>query len=336
MKSIEIIKKAVTNTFTLLIFISATQFNAICDETKSYLQPPGSYSIEVKNGPVSIPFDFYGMNLMIKGKLNGKEIKMLIDNGVIWKDLWFYNSALFKNLGIPLTGDITVTGAGEGDGFSSYSASNLAVTLGGIKFSQQNAVVTSENQGIANMFKGVDGQICGTLFNHFVVAFDFDKRKIFLTRPEDFTYTGKGIKLNLSDNGSGSFSIPIELTLTNGKTIKEQLFIDLGGIYPVSLVIDKKKGIEKPAAAKRIKDIYGASGPIHAYQAELKSVKLGKYILNNVQATYVESEKGDFTNITVGLPLLMNFNLVFDYFSENIYLEPNQNFNKPLPRSKND
>lgn len=298
---------------------------------KKYLQPPGICNINKKSrSKLTIPFDMYGMNVMINGKLNGKNVKLLIDNGVMWNDLWFYNSKLFEKIKIPLSGDVDIDGAGEGDGIQSYYATNLSLKIGNIQFLNQNAIVTPESQGIAKMFKGVDGQICGTLFNHFTVQFNFQRKIITLIKPESFKYSGNGIKIKMTDNGIGSFSIPVKLVFSNGKTVKENLFIDLGGIYPVSLAINKLKGIEKPQT-KKVYLAHGASGPIYGYKSKLKAIHLGNCCLKSVETTFIESKNGgDHTNMTIGLPLLMNFKVTFDYFNRIIYLEPYKNMMRSI------
>jgi len=54
----------------------------------SELSPaPSYYQVEGLNEIVSIPFQFFGLNIMNEAVVNNKPVKILIDNGVIWDEL---------------------------------------------------------------------------------------------------------------------------------------------------------------------------------------------------------------------------------------------------------
>ena len=291
--------------------------------------PPGTYIIKENRNTVSFPFEFYGMNLMVQARMNDIPIHMLIDNGVLWDELLFYGSPQVDSLGMQKNGEVLVVGAGEDEGVQSNTASNVSIAFGDVSFSGQNAVITPKEQGFADYFPGVAGQVCGAFFKHFMVDFNFDTQMLTLHQPDHFSYHGKGNFVPMIRDSSGSYSIPVQLKVNNKPAFDYRLFIDLGGIYPVSMVVGDRIEIEKPAGEKTLLG-YGASGAIHGYHGILESLKIGGYELKDVASVMVESaEGGDHTNTTVGLPILMRFNLVFDYFNERLYLEPNSHFNDP-------
>ena len=291
--------------------------------------PPGFYIADVLKNEYIIPFEFYDMNLMVDAKMNGMNIKMLIDNGVMWDKLWFYGSDITDSLGIQKDGYTLVIGAGEGDGVNSNNAYGLSIAFGEILFKDQDALVTSKESGFFNYFPGIAGQVCGAFFKHFVVEIDFDRRVVVLHRKETFEYVGNGIQIKMTRNAEGSYSIPMHLKMKGKESIDHDIFIDLGGIDPVALPINEKLGFDRPNTEK----IYlgtGASGEIYGYNGSIEYLNIAGYEMMNVPAIFEESDnKGNYINTTIGLPLLMKFNLVFDYFNETLYLEPNMNFNEP-------
>ncbi len=290
---------------------------------------PGTYSIRNDRDKIILPFEFYGMNLMVKAKMNGININMLIDNGVMWDELLFYGSPQVDSLGMNYEGNVLVEGAGEGEGIDSFTASNVSLSFGDITFNGQVAVITPKEQGFADFFPGIAGQVCGAFFKHFIVEFNFDTQMMILHKPQNFKYEGKGNFVKMTRDSSGAYSIPVQIKQKDKQTIAYNLFIDLGGIYPVSLVINKKQGFDKPDSEKILLG-YGASGEINGYKGILEQLRIANYELNEVMAVYTESsEESDHTNTTIGLPLLMRFNLVFDYFNEKVYLEPNRHFDEP-------
>ncbi len=292
--------------------------------------PPGGYTILGDERPIVVPFEFYGMNLMVDAEMGGRPIRMLIDNGVMWDELWFYTSDLTDSLGVEYEQDLTVTGAGEGDGLDSMSASDIAIRFGDVEFTGQPAIITPEEQGIAAMFPGMAGQLCGCFFKHFVTEFDFDEQVVRLHEPADYVYDGEGIALPMTRDDVGSYSIPVTLEVEPDRPIETELFIDLGGIHVVHLVIDEDGGIPRPDS-ERVLLGYGASGPIHGYKGRVAAVTLGGYTLADAPAVFTEApEGGGNTDMLVGLPAFRRFTVIFDYFRERLYLEPNGQFGEPF------
>lgn len=301
------------------------QLAADSTEMTGDIIPPGRYSAAQFRNYYELPLEFYGMNLMVNAVMNGKKIKMLIDNGVLWDELLFYGSPLVDSLNIKQDGKILVTGAGEGDGVSSGTASNLSIDFGELHFTGQKAVITSKESGFAEYFPGIAGQVCGAFFKHFIVEFNFDDNLLKLHRVKGYVYKGWGNFVEMIKDSSGAYKIPVTLKL-NGKQRKCFLFIDLGGIYQLSLPVGGEYGFDKPSSPK----IYlgeGASGAINGYRGSVENLRIAGFNVRDVRAVFVEAPKGgNHTNTTIGLALLKKFNLVFDYFHRKLYLEPNSHF----------
>ena len=100
---------------------------------------------------------------MVDASMNDTDIKMLIDNGVMWDELLFYGSDHVDGLGMKYEGEVRVVGAGDdrSKGTDSYTASNVSISFGDITFHDQSAVITPKDSGWADFFPGVAGQVCG-------------------------------------------------------------------------------------------------------------------------------------------------------------------------------
>jgi len=249
---------------------------------------------------------------------------------VMWDQLLFFGSTLVDSLGMNYEGEALVKGAGEGDGAQSYSASGVTISFEGITFYDQEAIITSKESGFAEWWPGVAGQVCGAFFKHFVVEFNFDKNIMTLHKPETFKYKGHGRALKMTRDSTGSYSVPVILNQDGNREISTALFIDIGGEVPIHMAINEESGIRKPEGAVKKRLGYGASGEVNGYEGSFNSVKLAGYELKNLEAKFTEGNS-DNTTCTIGLPLLMRFNVVFDYFSELMYIEPNEHLNLPVP-----
>ncbi len=313
--------------FFICLFLLNTWAVAVAQQESDRSQ---NYTLLGHKAHPEIPFEFNGMNLMVKARLNGIKVKLQIDNGVMWDEAWFYGNDQVDSLGFVYEEDVTIEGAGEGEGIESKTANCPDIYFDDIVFHHQRALVSPKEQGFASFFPGVAGQICGTLFRNFIVEFDFDRQVITLYDPNDFTFNDDGSALKMSRDTSGSYSIPVSVKVGD-KKVSMDIFIDLGGIYPLSLVLNDD--IKLNGEAEETVLGYGASGEIRGYKAGVDQLSLGKYKLKDVPAVFIEDESGgDFTNMTIGLPSLMKFKLVFDYFHDVLYISPNQNFNKDFDK----
>jgi len=292
---------------------------------------PGSYKI-LKNddGSIKIPFIMHNGKPLMELEINGKKAFLMIDNGVLWDQVWLFGSPLVEELQLKPVGERIVGGAGEGDPTRSYTSDNLTLKFKDIIFFEQPALVSPPAAGFSRMFPGTDGQLCNTFFKHFIVEFDFIKNEIILHNPKQFNYTGNGCVLDMYANKSGTYSISFTFTELNGKTHNDKVNIDFGGIYPVKILLNNKHSIQLPLEVKEISS-YGALGKSSEYSGKIKSMTIGKYTFENPTAIFgdVKTSRNQSGNLgDIGLPLFMKFNIIFDYFNNKLYIEPNKNFDK--------
>jgi len=155
------------------------------------LTPPGECKILSNKDAIIIPFEFFGMNPLVHAKINGKNVKLLIDNGRLWDETWFYNGEV-DSLNLQYTDKEAgfVTGAGEDGGSEIREGNKVDIAFEDIVFEKQPTLISVPEAGYDKFFPGVNGQISSMLFKHFVVKFDFDKNIIVLTKPENYKYSG--------------------------------------------------------------------------------------------------------------------------------------------------
>lgn len=278
----------------------------------------GSYSVKGNQYPLEIPFDYYGMNIMIQAEMNDIKINLLVDNGVLWDELWFYGNEQTDSLGFIHSDSIDIYGAGEGGAVESLYVTCPPLHFDQITFYNQPAILSPPQQGFYKMFPGMAGQICGSFFRNFVTELDFNSNKIRLHQNVASVPLNEYKSLKMIKDESGAYSIPIIIN-TGDKSIDTQLFIDLGGIYPLSLVFNKN--FAENISGNREVLAHGASGPIYGYHGKIKEIILAGVSIKDVDAIFTEDDTGgDHTNLTIGLPIFQQFNIVFDYQNEFLYV----------------
>ena len=324
--------------FTMLLFVGFVlnaQTKEEIVETKS--KGPGTYKIlKETNEPIRIPFTMHNGKPILDVEINGKKAILMIDNGILWDQIWLFGSPLVEELQLKPFEKSSIGGAGEGDPTSAYTSSNITLKFKDIIFYEQPVLVSPPAAGFNKMFPGAGGQLCNTFFKHFIVEFDFINNEIILHQPEQFKYTGEGSVLDLTLNESGTHAVPFSLTMLNGKVFNDKADVDFGGIHELSIALNNKNNIQIPAKAERI-DSYGAQGLAPEYKGKIQSMTFGKYKFDEPTVFFGDEETSRIHpgNLGVlGLPLFMKFNIIFDYINNKLYITPNSKFDGLLNESK--
>ncbi len=289
---------------------------------------PGTYEILIdEKDTIRIPFKMHNGKPLMELEINDKKATMMIDNGVLWEQIWLFGSPLVEELQLKPTGTATIGGSGEGDPTQAYISRNLSLKFDDIIFHEQPVLVSPPAAGFSAMFPGADGQLCNTFFKHFIVEFDFINNEIILHSPEQFKHSGNDCLLNMSSDEIGTYSVPFALETLDGKVYNDRVDIDFGGSSALKIALNTKHAINLPSDAKKTHS-YGAQGKIPEYKGKIKSMTIGDYKFDNLTVRFEDEETNNLG--VIGLPLFMKFNIIFDYFNNKIYLKSNDNFNKPF------
>jgi len=320
-----------TTILNLLIF-ALTYSNSMAQEGLS--EGPGTYKILTnEKGPIRIPFKMHKGKPLLKVEINGKVGALMIDNGILWDEVWLFGSPIINQLDLKPENEGSIGGAGEGDPSSAFFATtNLTIKFDDIIFYEQPVIVSPPAAGFASMFPGTDGQVCNMLFKHFIVEFDFIDNYVILHKPEEFKAYKNGCAVSMSLNKSGTYAVPYSFTTLDGKKYKGKTDIDFGGIYEFKVALNNGMNIQVPDNAEEVLG-RGAQGKITGYKGEIKNMTLGSYRFDRPSVAFGDEGTSRIhpENLgVIGLPMFMKFKIAFDYFNNKIYLEPNSNFDGVL------
>lgn len=293
--------------------------------------PPGSYQITSGAEFVTIPFELFRSDIRMRVTINGRDCHFLVDNGNLWGELLFFGSPRIDSLGLDITG-VTVLGdtAAENPILADV-AEDITIGFGDLVFNGQTGIITRYIPGLPNPWEGADGQISAAFFKNFVVAVNFDESRLTLTPPDRFRYRGKGQAVPLHPGPLDSRTVTAQVAVTDDSVVDLELLVDLGGIYPLYLLVGGDSPISLPADAEEA--VLGVGfGADRGYLGRISRLTIGGYTLENVPTAFKTAGEGAsvFGDTMLGMPLLQRFNLVFDYFRGRLYLEPNRSFNDPF------
>ncbi|MBN2281838.1 MAG: hypothetical protein JXQ65_14745 [Candidatus Marinimicrobia bacterium] len=313
-----------------LFILSLIILQSLTIKGETNLTGPGSYKILSENKqPIKIPFKMADGKPALDCIINGKPAKLMIDNGILWDEVWLFGSPLVDELNLKpeVTGQIG--GAGEGDPTEAYISEPISLKFDDIIFYEQPVIISPSAVGFTDMFPKVDGQLCNTFFKHFLVEFDFIDNYVILHKPEDFKFDKNGCVLEMNETPSETHSVPFSFTMLDGKKYDGQVDIDFGGIYPFKIALNNELNIQLPDDVEPINNVFGAQGKISQWKGQIKSMTFGKYLYKNPTVMYGNRESSRIhpENLGVlGLPLFMDFDITFDYINGKLYLLPNKNY----------
>jgi len=299
------------------------------DNIDSLLGPaPGTYRILSDDGTIRVSFELFRGDIRFACEVNGRPVKMLIDNGFLWDPLLFFGSPTVDSLGLEYDGEAEVSGGGDGDAVQSKTASGITVSFPDVEFYEQTAIITPYSSGHSRIWWGAEGQLSATFLKHFVVEFDFDEMVMTLIRPDEFVYRGGGAELSIKHLMNNSWAIPATVKFADGKAMQLDLAMDLGLGDALHFVAGGPVGIRIPEEAVEASLGYGVQGEIRGAFARVRRVTIGDYEFDDVLAGFVaEDYQGStFHEATIGMELLSRFNFIYDYPHGRMYIEPNETF----------
>jgi len=162
------VNKLIGLSILLVVTLAGAQVKE-CRDTRTSAGP-GHFQIfsAIKN-PIKIPFKMHHGKPLMELEINDQPATLMIDNGVLWDEVWLFGSPLVGALQLKSIAESTIEGAGESDPTQAYTSQNLTLKFSPIIFYEQPVLVSPPAAGFAKMFPGVDGQLCNTFFKHFIV-----------------------------------------------------------------------------------------------------------------------------------------------------------------------
>lgn len=318
----------------MALCVMLTTVPAFGEDGDSLLTPaPGGYRILSPDSVISFPFEVFQGDIFFRGGINGREVRLLLDDGFMWDQLLFWGSPLVDSLGLTYDGDVSIGETDEPGAISSRTASNITLKFPGVEFFDQTAVVAPYSSGVSTMWSGSEGQVSCTFFKHFVVDINFDSMKITLIPPDKFAYRGSGAEIPWRPMGFGPWSIPITLDLADGRRETLEAMMDLGYNDQLQIASDREHHILPPEHTQPISMGFN----IHRQETRgligrVAKVSIGGYDVEDVLAGFIVPEDGDnaYHEVMIGLGLLSRFNLIFDYSRRRMFVEPNHTWGDPF------
>ena len=296
--------------------------------------PPGRFAIRPAADSIRLPFEMFRGEIRLIGRLDGKEVRLLIDNGALWDELLFFGSPKVDALNLKREGEARMGGAGSGAVVTADVAQGIDLSFEGLDgrmldLFDQTGIITPYDADRPNPWEGSEGQVSAAFFKRFVVQLDFDAGILTLFLPEAFDATDRGVELPMSPKvDSGSWTVPAAITLHDGRRLELDTSMDLGWDDPVAINSGGPHAIEVPDGLAKTMLGIGAQGEIYGYHGTVVAVEIGGSRFHDVPATYSTVEDGGskVDEVMIGLGIFSRFHVCFDYPGHRLLLKPNRKF----------
>jgi len=149
--------------------------------------------------------------------------------------------------------------------------------------------------------------------------------------------TSDYVKISMKKERNRLF-VPATVQINDSVTIQDYLLLDIGSGSSIEITSTTADKYKLSSIINNKIPYYtkygGVSGHSSSYDFRASSIKIGNYKLNNVTMSYSEDKNGalshdDYAGL-LGNEILERFDVIIDFMNEDLYLKPNQNYNKPF------
>jgi hypothetical protein len=229
----------------------------------------------------------------------------------------------------------TLIGSDLSREFYAYLVSGINLKAGAVLAKNRSILVLEEDYLRFEDYTGVEihGILGADFFRRFVVQIDYRKQVISLYDPRGYEKPQKGFTtVDATFRKSKPYVFP-DVALRQGDTSRLKLLLDTGAALPLLINIDSDPGLVLPEQVIPSNLGAGLGGFLRGYKGKVSGLTLPPYHFSSVVTNYQEIQLGiiDSTNLDqrngiLGNEILRRFTVVLDYVREEVYLEPNKNY----------
>jgi hypothetical protein len=299
---------------------------------------PGSHPAKVqvrsRDGRVTFPFTLVNNHVILRAVVEGKAVDLVLDTGMPMDGLMLYRTGPVAAMKLAYAKGVQarIGGVGrDGGAVDAEVASGLTIDIGDLRLKDARAIVTPPIPAMASYHDGVIG---ATVFNNFVVAIDYDARRITLHDPKTWKPAQEATTVSFTLDHNAPI-LEVGVLNSEGRRTPATVVVDLGAGHPISLNLGAVEGLIAPAGAIRAIVGLGVGGRLPGRVGRIAGLEIGGLTLHDVVATFPDSEVQrpggrKLRGGNLGDGVLQRFNVAFDYRNHRLALTPNKSFDRPF------
>jgi hypothetical protein len=307
----------------------------------SYANATASHRWADEARTTTLHFELIDDHIILPVSVNaGEPLNFVLDSGA--GATVIFESRNTQSLSLKLGAELPVSGVGTGPNPVAYIVDNTDISLGNVDLEGLSVLYLSLESVplFANLDEVYfDGVIGAPFFERFVVEIDYDQQLISFSEPgsakariNERATIWKELPLQIE---SGVPYLTTLISTSTDKSIAVKLLVDTGYRGPISLTPETHEEIRVPFEHFSTVS-QGLSGDVETLVGMSESLNIGSFVLNDLPVSYSISggESENSSNGLLGSEVLGQFNLVFDYPNERMFIAPNQYFGEPINADK--
>ncbi len=312
----------------LLIFFSVTR--SYSQQTLGFSFPDGVHRVD-------IPIEIHNNLIVVPVILNNRlPLKFIIDTGV--RTAILTQKVYSDILNLSYTRKYSLSGPGGQKLVDAFITSNVTFDMPGVHGQGHSMLVLQEDYLELKNSMGIDvhGILGYELFSRFVVMIDYEAKKMTLIQPDYFKPKKSYQALPIQIEDTKPF-VELNISVRDSSAMNAKFLVDTGASHGLLIEEDSDTRLRMPA--KHISSILGRgiAGVITGKIGRTKSLKIGKYELNNLITSFpddyayrdsVGSKNFSPRNGSIGGDLLSRFTVIFNFPGEMMYIKKNASFRK--------
>lgn len=328
-------------TFRVILLFSLAVTSSICSpifaqrssRTLLTRQQSSNPRASADESAVKVPFDLYGNNILVQISVNNSPpLWFVFDSGA---NVNVINERLARKLKLAIKGGSTLDANG-GTASGSF-VEDTTINISSVKVSNQTIFAVPLDALAEYSGRDVQGILGNNFIQNFVVEIDYANQTLIFHNPQIYNLAGMPDTIEL-ENRDGNPFIKAQLSLDAKTIITDSFEIDTGsnGIFSIYRPFAEKHRLLQSIPKANIAEGTGGAGvggTTKYLDARIRSITLGKYVINQPLISIsqgAESSGTIFETGFIGTDLLRRFTVTLDYGSKRMRLVPNKNFNAPF------
>jgi len=299
----------------------------------------GQLGFTLANGATKaeIPIEIHNNLVIVPVILNNQlPLKFIVDTGVRTTIL---TEKIYSDiLRLAYSKKFTISAPGGLNTVNAYIANNVTIDMPGVH-GRGHAMLVLENDFLelrSSLGSEVHGILGYELFSRFVIKIDYEAKLMTLMVPQKFNPSRKYTRLPITVEDTKPYYVA-ELKVNDTTSISAKLMIDTGASHGLFLDLQSNDKLSIPAKNISCTIGKGLGGIITGRLARIKSLRIGRYTISNMIASFpdpnsyfdtLRTGRLVYRNGSIGGEVLSRFQVVFDFPREKIYLKPNHSFRK--------
>ncbi|MGB0862552.1 MAG: PDZ domain-containing protein [Saprospiraceae bacterium] len=284
----------------------------------------------------TIPFELINNLIVIPLKINGFELKFVVDTGVKYTIL--VDKVYSDILQIQYQRRIELIGADRNQVMTALVAPDVNMRLGRVFNPKETILVLEEDFLKFDEVFGQDvhGIIGHELFKNFIVKIDYDNKRLTLYKHEKFRTPKKSYKAFDIELSFGKPYIIAPVTFHNNDTVNTRVLLDTGASFNLLLDVNSNPKINFPPKTLHGDMGRGLGGLLDGLVGRVPRLNFTPFSFENIitfyQSDTVFSELNELSNRNgiIGNGILKRFKVIFDYRNQKLYLSKGKSYNAPF------